>query len=103
MLERVFHDEASLAELLSVDAMRQETQLLHSDELGEWAHNWPIVGGDQVLDVRNAVAIGILQFDAPFVLDYQTGPDAPRVLNYTDTGWVEVAGSVEELLQRLAL
>jgi hypothetical protein len=60
-----------------------------------------VEGASVGLDPRRAVFIGDLGIDKPIALDYRQSLDDPRVLYLGRTGWVEVAESVQMLLQKL--
>ncbi|GAB2919437.1 SMI1/KNR4 family protein [Streptomyces mayteni] len=68
--------------------------------------SWQALPADQVagIDTARTIVIGDLGPDMPFVLDYRTSPDDPRVLYLGGPGdfrWRQVAANVGELIDRL--
>ncbi|TDC60569.1 hypothetical protein [Streptomyces hainanensis] len=68
--------------------------------------SWQALRADEVagIDTARTVVIGDLGPDMPFVLDYRTSPDDPRVLYLGGPGdvrWRQVAANAAELIDRL--
>lgn len=105
--EAVFGDRASQPRFLPLERMRRNRRWI-DQILQEYRPLYlgrpglAVLPGD--VDPDLSLLIGDLGPDMPFALDYRPGFDVPTVIYLgTGPGWVEIAPSVQVLIEALGL
>ncbi|MFJ3529167.1 hypothetical protein [Streptomyces sp. NPDC090132] len=100
VLRRIFDDEPVQPCFYSESVLVRENNDWHTETDPVWLGD-PADERNQGIVPERSLSIADLGPDMPVMLDYRESLTAPRVLYMNDTGWVQVAANVGQLIALL--
>ncbi|MEV0915076.1 hypothetical protein AB0I93_12515 [Streptomyces sp. NPDC049967] len=100
VLRRIFDDEPVQPCFYSESVLVRENNDWHTETDPVWLGD-PADERNEGIVPERSLSIADLGPDMPVMLDYRDSLTAPRVLYMNDTGWVQVAANVGQLIALL--